>query len=148
MELVGPKVIATVAKHCDSAAYHYPINNTKPSSVLSIRGILYLGISCMNYGDVAAFNRQHNVYSWIAISKVCSFVSRGVRGVATLCVDTFVRKVLYNLAQNNRVCRPYHLSSKRPCCVIPRAPFVQKSVGYMNSMHNEPMRRENMPLRW
>ena len=41
--------------------------NAKPSSLLAIDNVLYMGVSCMNYGD-DPFNRQHNLQGFIAFS--------------------------------------------------------------------------------
>ena len=42
--------------------------NAKPSSLLAIDNVLYMGVSCMNYGDDPSFNRQHNLQGCIAFS--------------------------------------------------------------------------------
>ena len=40
----------------------------KPAGLLSVNGILYFAVELMNFGDNPAFNRQHNINSWIITS--------------------------------------------------------------------------------
>lgn len=53
----------------------YPKINVKPAGMMALppspgapNGTLLTGISCMNYGDDAAFNRQHNLAGFLATS--------------------------------------------------------------------------------
>ncbi len=45
-----------------------PKNGVKPAGILSLGGRLYLAVELHNYGDNAAFNRQHNICAWIITS--------------------------------------------------------------------------------
>ena len=46
----------------------FGVANTKPSSVLSLGGVLYWAVSCFNYGDNPLFNRQRWGPTWIVTS--------------------------------------------------------------------------------
>ena len=53
----------------------YPYVNVKPAGMVALpatpaapNGTLLLGVSCMNYGDDAGFNRQHNLGGFLAAS--------------------------------------------------------------------------------
>ena len=46
----------------------FGVANTKPSSVLSLGGVLYWAVSCFNYGDNPLFNRQRWGSTWIVTS--------------------------------------------------------------------------------
>lgn len=46
----------------------FGVANTKPSSVLSLNGVLYWAVSCFDYGDNPLFNRQRWGPTWIVTS--------------------------------------------------------------------------------
>lgn len=58
---IDPKV------YCQRGDLH-PTNGVKPASLLSMNGVLYFAVELHNYGDDPAFNRQHNIQSWIITS--------------------------------------------------------------------------------
>jgi hypothetical protein len=43
-------------------------DNVKPGGMIAVGQTLYVGISCMNYGDDPVFNRQHNTAGFISQS--------------------------------------------------------------------------------
>jgi hypothetical protein len=48
----------------------FPKINVKPGGMAALAdGSLLVGVSCMNYGDDAVFNRQHNLQGFIGLSK-------------------------------------------------------------------------------
>jgi hypothetical protein len=48
----------------------HPDINIKPAGMTALPdGTLLAGVSCMNYGDDAAFNRQHNLAGFVAVSR-------------------------------------------------------------------------------
>lgn len=48
----------------------YPNINVKPAGMTALPdGTLLAGVSCMNYGDDAVFNRQHNLAGFVAVSR-------------------------------------------------------------------------------
>ncbi len=48
----------------------YPNINIKPGGMTALPdGTLLAGVSCMNYGDDAVFNRQHNLAGFVAVSR-------------------------------------------------------------------------------
>jgi hypothetical protein len=61
MQQLGGEFPVNVTQFCVK-----PSNTVKPTSLLSVGGEVYWGITCMNYGDEQSFKRQHNIYAWIA----------------------------------------------------------------------------------
>jgi len=59
---IDPKV------YCQRPGVH-PKNGVKPAGLLCINGVLYLSVELHNYGDTPAFNRQHNIQSFIIVSR-------------------------------------------------------------------------------
>ena len=48
----------------------YPNINIKPGGMTALQdSSLIVGVSCMNYGDDAVFNRQHNLAGFVAVSR-------------------------------------------------------------------------------
>ncbi|MCL2664993.1 MAG: DUF4185 domain-containing protein [Defluviitaleaceae bacterium] len=46
----------------------HPLWGIKPASMLAMDGVIYFAVQLMNFGDNPAFNRQHNINSWIMTS--------------------------------------------------------------------------------
>ena len=46
----------------------YPNINIKPGGMMALDGVLYAGVSCMDYGEDALFNRQRNLAGFVATS--------------------------------------------------------------------------------
>ena len=54
------------AEYCRVDGVKKNIHNVKPTSLISVEGNVYWGITCMNYGDELLFKRQHNYHAGIA----------------------------------------------------------------------------------
>jgi len=66
LELVHPKPIDPLI-YCQRPDLDQK-NGVKPAGLLCLNGVLYLAVELHNYGDNPAFNRQHNIQSWIITS--------------------------------------------------------------------------------
>ena len=53
---------------CAQYIPQYQNVNVKPGSLISLNGMIYASVSCMNYGDDPDFNRQHNLVGFLAAS--------------------------------------------------------------------------------
>jgi hypothetical protein len=81
-----------------------PNINVKPGSVIALNDTIYTSVSCMNYGDDADFNRQHNLAGFISSS------SDGGKTWANITqVGAFSGKlsspIFVSCGQNNEPCR-------------------------------------------
>lgn len=66
LELLDPLPIDPRV-YCQRPDLH-PSRGVKPASLLSMDSVLYFAVELHNYGDNPAFNRQHNIQSWIITS--------------------------------------------------------------------------------
>ena len=66
MDNIGGEYPVNISQFCGSLHSTGGRVGVKPTSLLSVDGDVYWGITCMNYGDEPLFKRQHNYYAWIA----------------------------------------------------------------------------------
>jgi hypothetical protein len=66
VELIDNKPVDP-KQYCQKPNLH-PKNGVKPAGLICINGVLYFAVELHNYGDNPAFNRQHNINSWIMTS--------------------------------------------------------------------------------
>ena len=64
-----PITNAAARKVCPKWDGHSDIPNLKSSGVLALDGVLYWIVSCFDYGNDKAFNRQRYGPAWIVTSK-------------------------------------------------------------------------------
>jgi len=66
MDNIGGEYPVNISQFCGSLDTKGGRLGVKPTSLLSVDGDVYWGITCMDYGDEPRFKRQHNYYAWIA----------------------------------------------------------------------------------
>ena len=90
----------------------YPFINIKPTGMVALpastgapNGTLVVGVSCMNYGDDAAFNRQHNLAGFIAESIDNGVTWQNTTMVGDLFTGRFSAPVFVSCGQANAPCQ-------------------------------------------
>jgi len=90
----------------------YPYINIKPAGMVALppsdgapNGTLVVGVSCMNYGDDAAFNRQHNLAGFVAESVDGGVTWANVTEVGGLFTGRFSAPVFVSCGQANIPCQ-------------------------------------------
>ncbi len=89
----------------------FPNINIKPGGMVALppsagaaNGTLVVGVSCMNYGDDVAFNRQHNLAGFVAESADNGATWRNVTAVGGPFVGRFAAPVFVSCGQANAPC--------------------------------------------
>jgi hypothetical protein len=81
----------------------FPYINVKPGSTIALNGSIFVSVSCMNYGDDAAFNRQHNLGGFLAASTDGGRTFRNVTAVGVFS-GVFAAPIFVSCGQNNSPC--------------------------------------------
>ena len=83
----------------------FPKVNVKPSGMVALgSGMLIAGISCMEYGDDPAFNRQHNLGGFLATSEDFGVSWRNATPVGTLFKGRLSAPAFVSCGQANAPC--------------------------------------------
>jgi len=82
----------------------YPDINVKPGSTMALNESIYVTVSCMNYGDDPAFNRQHNLGGFLARSTDGGRSFTNVTAVGAFS-GQFSAPIFVSCGRNNEPCR-------------------------------------------
>ena len=89
----------------------YPRINVKPGGMVALpatpdapNGTLVVGVSCMNYGDDPAFNRQHNIEGFVAESVDNGATWRNTSAVGGALAGRFAAPIFVSCGRANEPC--------------------------------------------